>query len=841
MASPRTTPHARRRVAGSRDALLGCATRGLDGRQSLLPVMSRCASGVAAMSPTPTPAPAPSPGQICGYGVNLNAGFAGCSGTLVPGQTRCLAHIADAGRDAYLAELTPGDDIDHRETPFTEALLDALREALYDPAAERPRFGNADFRGAQFADVARFNDAHFSALADFVGAKFRSGAIFSQAQFAAGADFNKAQITGGANFDHAHIAEGANFHRVQVSGGISFYETQLSGSIWFSDARLAGGAYFTRAQFSGETLFDRAEFSGDFTFHGAKFLTVSSFVDAQFSDTAILDEVQFSDKASFSRTHFASNAWFHGTTFLGDGDFTKAHFSHNCKFDSVEFCGTADFQKVITSGEVSFINAQFSGDAKFDAAQFSGATSFDYAHFTGTSHFSASQFSGVARFNGTRFSGDSHFHDAQFTGYTWFDDAQFTGDAHFDAAQFSSSTSFMNNQFSGNALFPAARFSELPRFGPVVCAGTLDLSGAVFEVPVTLEIAARKLDCERTRWESTATLRLRYASVDLSHAVLHFPVSVTAHPAPFVTESGTAVVEHLLAGPPGVRVTSVRGVDAAHLVLSDTDLVGCLFAGAFHLDQLRLEGRCTFASTPTGLHRRHLIWPHRWSRRRTLAEEHHWRAQTAGQPALPARQQPSPRAWCPGPHHPDPALTPDPEDVAALYRQLRKAFEDGKNEPGAADFYYGEMEMRRHDHVDTPAGERFLLWGYWLLSGYGLRASRALGWLLAAVAATIVLMMGLGLPDSSPRQVATGAVPAGGGQVTLTVDKEDPRLTLPAGERFTGERADKAVQVVLNSVVFRASGQDLTTWGTYTEMVSRFTEPVLLALAVLAMRSRIKR
>lgn len=282
-------------------------------------------------------------------------------------------------------------------------------------------------------------------------------------------------------------------------------------------------------------------------------------------------------------------------------------------------------------------------------------------------------------------------------------------------------------------------------------------------------------------------------------------------------------------------------MDAAHLVLMDTDLSDCLFSGAFHLDQFRLEGRCTFAPAPTGLHRRHLIWPYRWTRRRTLAEEHHWRAQTAGQPALAPGQTPSPRDWRTGPHHPDPDLTPDPEDVATLYRQLRKAFEDGKNEPGASDFYYGEMEMRRHDRTDTPPGERALLRGYWLLSGYGLRASRALGWLVAAVAATIVLMMGLGLPDSSPQQVATGAVPAGGRKVTLVVDKEDPRLTLPVADRFTVDRFDKSMQVVLNSVAFRTSGQDLTTWGTYTEMVSRFTEPALLALAVLAMRSRIKR
>jgi DNA invertase Pin-like site-specific DNA recombinase len=36
-----------------------------------------------------------------------------------------------------------------------------------------------------------------------------------------------------------------------------------------------------------------------------------------------------------------------------------------------------------------------------------------------------------------------------------------------------------------------------------------------------------------------------------------------------------------------------------------------------------------------------------------------------------------------------------------IYRALRKAQEDKKNEPGAADFYYGEMEMRRHPSAST--------------------------------------------------------------------------------------------------------------------------------------------
>ncbi|MFK8907774.1 hypothetical protein [Streptomyces sp. YS-3] len=54
---------------------------------------------------------------------------------------------------------------------------------------------------------------------------------------------------------------------------------------------------------------------------------------------------------------------------------------------------------------------------------------------------------------------------------------------------------------------------------------------------------------------------------------------------------------------------------------------------------------------------------------------------------------------------------------------------------------YGECEMRRHDLIGTPWGERRLLWGYWVLPGCGLRALRAIGWLLAAMSLTVLLMM----------------------------------------------------------------------------------------------------
>ncbi|WP_354395927.1 hypothetical protein [Streptomyces atratus] len=172
--------------------------------------------------------------------------------------------------------------------------------------------------------------------------------------------------------------------------------------------------------------------------------------------------------------------------------------------------------------------------------------------------------------------------------------------------------------------------------------------------------------------------------------------------------------------------------------------------------------------------------------------------------------------------------------MTVIYRQLRKAREDSRDEPGAADFYYGEMEMRRHSK-EWGTAKRSLLQADWLLSGYGLRASRPLGWLAGSGnddddPASDGLRPSAGLPQA----VGNRLCPTGRGRVTFEIDKEDPRNP-------TGERLDKALSVTLNSVVFRPSGQDLTTAGGYIEMASRFSEPILLGLAALAIRGRVKR
>lgn len=472
-------------------------------------------------------------------------------------------------------------------------------------------------------------------------------------------------------------------------------------------------------------------------------------------------------------------------------------------------------------GAARFGEATFSGTAKLSEAAFSGDAWFDGVVFSGAAWFDGATFSGLAWFKGANFSDNADFSGVTFSGAAWFGEATFSGSAGFGEVTFSDDTGFNE-----------ARFETASHLGPLVCGERMALDGVVFQQPVTLEIAANRLSCVRTRWASTATLHLRYAELDLRDAVVEYPVLVAARPGPFLRPGSSDLLPEarLSDQEPGVRLASVGGVDTAHLALHDVDLSGCRFAGAIHLDQLRVDGWCTFATTPTGWDRR---FPWRWSRRNTLAEEHHWRVRTARRPD---------RAVTPGwtsPPRDAPALKP--AAVAALYRQLRKSLEDGKNEPDAADFYYGECEMRRHD-TTRPRGERALLSAYWALSGYGLRATRALTWLVAAMAATVMAMMLWGLPVDDPKPQTTGEQVQAGQKLVLTTDTPDPRN--PAGswpERVTTERFEKALRVVINSVVFRSSGQDLTTVGTYVEMTSRLAEPVLLGLAVLAVRNRVKR
>jgi hypothetical protein len=257
------------------------------------------------------------------------------------------------------------------------------------------------------------------------------------------------------------------------------------------------------------------------------------------------------------------------------------------------------------------------------------------------------------------------------------------------------------------------------------------------------------------------------------------------------------------------RVMSARRAKLAQITLSGVDLRACRFADAHGLDGLRLE-RARFAEPPSGWR---LRWRRpRWTRRQTIAEEHHWRAKHGHGSGWYEGEVTAPD-WL------EQASEPlEHEQIAGIYRELRKGREDNKDEPGAADFYYGEMEMRRQRDGQPrqedktraaraiPRAERWVVWSYWLVAGYGLRASRA----LVALALTTALL----------------------GAVSLDLWGFRP-------DRSYG----RALLFALESSIslLRAPEAKLTAGGEVIQIALRLAGPLFFGLALVSLRGRVKR
>ncbi len=146
-------------------------------------------------------------------------------------------------------------------------------------------------------------------------------------------------------------------------------------------------------------------------------------------------------------------------------------------------------------------------------------------------------------------------------------------------------------------------------------------------------------------------------------------------------------------------------------------------------------------------------------------------------------------------------------------------------------------------HADTTGRpERAILGLYWLVSGYGLRALRPLAVLGVLGLIVTTILVGWGLAPA-PREHIVGVVtttPSHPGQISATLSTSTPRLP-PAAQRWTAQRTRIAPQVTIDSILFRSTSEPLTTTGIWSTMVARILGPILLALAVLSIRNRVKR
>jgi uncharacterized protein YjbI with pentapeptide repeats len=523
--------------------------------------------------------------------------------------------------------------------------------------------------------------------------------------------------------------------------------------------------------------------------------------------------------ADFHGATFSGDARFDGATFSGDARFGRATFSGDTWFDRATFSGDASFRRATFRGHAHFDNATFRGAAGFHEATVSGDARFGGATFSGNARFYGATFSGLAIFYGATFSGGASFYGATFKGLGRFDWVIFGGRTSFEWATFSrdANVSFVKVTFGESVNFGGARLEGATEFGPIHVHDGVRLEGVLFAERVRIAASARRASFARAEFRRGADVQLRWAEVWLEDADFAEPSLLTPLPARFTSKGGKrdALLGweepgedgswfcRLADKPPqkfAPRVLSVRGARVARLTLSDVHLEACRFADAHGLDGLGLEP-VEFAGPPDGW-RWVRWWPVRWTRRQAIAEEHHWRACTDHGPGWDQGQLPTGSS----PWPPQPPAELEPGRIAGLYRQLRKSREESKDEPGANDFYYGEMEMRRRS---GPFAERLILRLYWLLSGYGLRASRA----LLALAITIAVL---------------GAIP----------------LTL-WGFRPTRAYGTVLLFALQSSIsLLRAPSSPPaheTAAGQLIEIFLRLAGPLFFGLALLALRGRVKR
>ena len=462
-------------------------------------------------------------------------------------------------------------------------------------------------------------------------------------------------------------------------------------------------------------------------------------------------------------------------------DFKTAKFPHGIRLQRVKFKERACFDDAEGS-DFWLESAHFADSASFrglksanlkiEDASFERYASFDRA-ILGFGNFRDVTFGAEARFRKVTSRGNLTFRSVCFAGPASFQngvirDLGFPG-CEFEGP-FQSSGLEVERTFSlVGSSFADTRLLELRAGNEVV------LREASFAQTVVLVAATPSLQGVSACFERGADILLEPGSeATFTRSALFGPSLISTRPS----ENGAAA-----------KVVSLDRARVERLILEDLDLSECSLARLHRLDDVLISGRGQLALAPAVIEGSY--------RREVLADEALRRAN--GSRML----QWVPISWR------APVVLEGQEKlgtqaISDTYRALRKAREDSHDFPGAADFYYGEMEMRR-EGAGTWV-ERLILTLYWLVSGYGMRAGRTV---LTFVVAVLLLAAGF-----------------------QTIGLQNP----PSFTHTLGWTL--SISISLTKPVEKV---DLSTAGIYLNVVTRILGPALLALAVLALRSRVRR
>ncbi|WP_245650648.1 pentapeptide repeat-containing protein [Nocardia harenae] len=430
-----------------------------------------------------------------------------------------------------------------------------------------------------------------------------------------------------------------------------------------------------------------------------------------------------------------------------------------------------------------FTGTTFSADVIFKDVEFSKPALFTGAKFLGSLKFDDVRFGAEARFDGVRIGGELRFENVLVTG-------EFRADEviHVGAGSVA------------NGLTCEKDF----RIEGLSCGGGVEVDRSIFSADADWGVVeAGSLTCS-AHFRSRLLVRTRSRTVDFTRSRFDQGISLTV-------ESGDAILDRVTFGAASTvagtgddavaAVVSLVDVDISDLTLREVDVSRCAFGLAHGVDEVTVDG--------VRFGRPRYCWQ---THRAIIAEER------------------------------DPAASP--ASVARVYRLLRKAFESSKDEPGAADFYYGEMLMRRRqrwrDIRTAGSGGRLssfveysLLLGYGVISGFGLRAGRALTAFLSLVMVAAALLAARGFPAGK-----TAYAPIGTDARGYLIYAPVP----PAPDGFWSN-AGRAIRLAAQSSVslLQTPAQPLTPVGEWVVLVCRFAGPIIAGLAILAVHNKLRR
>jgi uncharacterized protein YjbI with pentapeptide repeats len=553
---------------------------------------------------------------------------------------------------------------------------------------------------------------------------------------------------------HDEDSEAPRLRALDLSGSVVEGDLTLTGaamqSLLLEDGAVTGDFHAERCRFQNVGA-DRATFSGKVSLEGATVDAAGSFAGARFERSANFQKLVAPE----------AELVFDDARFLDD-----VRFDH-CAIRELSLPGArVDGALVVISGRLD--------STWLYRAQIGGSCAFEHTEFRKN-----------ANFGGLAVDGDVEMRDVRFTCPALMATVRFEGRADFRSAVFGEPVDLRQAKIGGDADLSEAVFARADHIGPLAVGGKLVLRAANFERAVDVEVATDRVSLERARFHAGANLLVSLAVVDAEYASFGGPSLIAdslgaSPPVPYI-----AALAELGNRARRVRVESLRSADVGKLTLSNVDLTGCRFFGAHNLDKLRIDANSTFAPAP----RRH-------ARRRALAEEFDWREARGRKEWSDWRTEPLER------RRPE-AI--EAGQIASLYRDLRRGQEERSDEPGAADFYYGEMEMRRHG---ASGVERMLLTLYWLVSGYGLRASRAFAALLLTIALFTVGFRYAGF---------------------------EPEASWTRAALFSAESTSGLFRVPATP------GLEPTEVGEVLQIVLRLLGPLFFGLMLLSIRGRVKR